>query len=159
MFEPNLLFSTSFTLCLASSIECNFAILASCSAFSSFSLNNNNNNNTTGSEATPMLGRTDRRWDTDSFQPNIPETHGTKTTNIIPIHTERYLSIEFMDTYPRLAGTKESSCASNNHLPWDSEDKFVSIVSIQITLYSNLGIWASLNTLVMPSAEHSGQDL
>ena len=72
-----------------------------------------NNNKTGGSEATPMLGQPDRRWDKDSFQPNIPDPHGTKTANIIPIHTEWYLLIEFMDTYQRLAATKESSCVSN----------------------------------------------
>ena len=29
--------------------------------------------------------------------------------------------VEFMDTYQRLAVTKESSCVSNNHLPWETE--------------------------------------
>ena len=28
-----------------------------------------------------------------------------------------------MDTYQRLAVTKESSCVSNNHLAWDSEGR------------------------------------
>ena len=31
--------------------------------------------------------------------------------------------VEFMDTYQRLAVTKESSCVSNNHLPWVKESQ------------------------------------
>ena len=39
----------------------------------------------TGSETTPSLEQPNRLWNADSDQPNIPDPHGTKSTNTIPI--------------------------------------------------------------------------
>ena len=39
----------------------------------------------TGSETTPSLEQPNRLWNADSDQPNIPDPHGTKSNNSIPI--------------------------------------------------------------------------
>ena len=56
-----------------------------------------NDNNKTGSEATPVMGQPDCHWDTDLFQPNIPDPHGLKTINIIPTH--RAIFIDWIHGY------------------------------------------------------------
>ena len=39
----------------------------------------------TGSETTPNVEQPNRLWNADSDQPNIPDPHGTKSNNSIPI--------------------------------------------------------------------------
>ena len=48
---------------------------------------------------------------------NIPDPHGTTTSEQQNTNQQRYCLNEVMETYPRLASTKESSFTSNNHLP------------------------------------------